>query len=126
MEVDILKKITAIVLIGLFSQFSMADQASASKAIVDILIGMNHFASDTQKAELMAIAADDSSGRGYIAIANAVHGIQHAPTAEGKEAMTRVMGAAQAPAEVKALAEIVLGFNHMASAEAQAVLEGMR
>ncbi|MBQ13056.1 MAG: hypothetical protein QGG67_13450 [Gammaproteobacteria bacterium] len=126
MKVGILKKITAIILIGLFSQFSLADQASASRTIVGILIGMNHFASDAEKAELMAVAADESLGRGYIMIANAVHDIQHAPTDEGKEVMNRIMGAAQAPAEVKALAEIVLGFSHSASAEAKAALEAMR
>jgi hypothetical protein len=119
---NITTKVLAIALSVLFSQVALADPASAGKTIAGILSGMNHFASDAQKAELAAIAADESSGRGMQLIASAVAGIQHAPTAEGKAAMEQIMGADQAPASTKALAKIVLEFNHMASADAKAVL----
>lgn len=116
------KKLIAILALGLFSQFSLADAASAQKSIAGILAGMNHFASDAQKAELASIAGDDSSGRGMQMIATAVSGIQHAPTDEGKASMNQIIGYDGASMEVKALAEVVLGFNHTASAEAKEAL----
>lgn len=116
------KKLIAIASIGLFSQFALADAASAQKSIAGILAGMSHFASDDQKAELASIAGDDSSGRGMQMIATAVSNIQHAPTDEGKASMNQIIGYANASAEAKALAEAVLGFNHMASDEAKEAL----
>ena len=125
MKFGMIKKLTAMVLIGLCSQMAMADPASARKTIAGILSGMNHFPNDAQKAELMAIAADESAGRGNQMIASAVHDIQHAPTAEGKAAMEQIIGSDAAPAEAKALAKVVLEFNHMASDDAKAVLAGL-
>lgn len=125
MKLGITKKLTAIVLMGLCSQMAMADPVSARKTIAGILTGMNHFASDAQKTELMAIAADSASGQGMQMIASAVHDIQHAATAEGKAAMEQIIAAEQAPAETKALAKVVLEFNHMTSDDAKAVLAGL-
>lgn len=116
------KKLITIALLTLFSQFAMADAASAQKTIAGILAGMSHFPNDAQKAELMAIAEDESSGRGMQMIATAVGNIQHAATAEGKASMNQIIGYDGAPAETKALAEVVLGFNHAASDEAKAAL----
>ncbi len=117
-------KLLVVAVASVFSQFALADAASAQKTIAGILAGMNHFPSDAQKAELMAISSDESSGRGNQLIASAVHDIQHAPTAEGKAAMQQIIDYPQAPAETKALAKVVLEFNHMASADAKAVLAG--
>ena len=122
MKSGIAKKLLVIASIGAFSQFALADVESARKSVAGIVASMNHFASDAEKAQLAAIAADDTSGQGMQMIATAVMNIQHAATAEGKEAMGQIMAAEQAPAEVKALAEIVMGFNHMASDEAKAAL----
>lgn len=122
MKLATTKKLIAIASIGLFSQFALADAASAQKNIAGILAGMNHFASDGQKAELASIAGDDSSGRGMQMIATAVSNIQHAPTDEGKASMNQIIGYDGASAEAKTLAEIVLGFSHAASAEAKAEL----
>ncbi|MDA1373020.1 MAG: hypothetical protein O2971_20030 [Proteobacteria bacterium] len=125
MKFGITKKLIAIVLIGLCSQLAMADPASARKTIAGILSTLNHFPSDAQKAELAAIAADESSGRGNVLIAGAVINMQHALNAEGKTAMEGIIAAEQAPAEAKALAKVALEFNHMASEEAKAVLAGL-
>lgn len=124
MKFDITKKLLAIVTIvsiGLFSQFSLAQDDSDLKTIAGIVVGMNHFPSDADKATLMGIA-ENSERRGIQLIATAVGNIAHAANAEGKEAMSRVIAAEQAPANVKAVAEVVLGFNHMASDDAKAVL----
>lgn len=124
-----MKKLTTkLLVIGIasaFSQFALADAASAQKTIAGILAGMNHFPSDAQKEELMAIAADDASGRGNQMIASAVHDIQHAATAEGKAAMQQIIDYPEAPEATKVLAKTVLEFNHMASDEAKAALAAL-
>ena len=69
---ELTRKIMLIALIGLFSQFSMADNASSAKEIADIVASLNHFPSDADKAALMAISADDSLSEGVRAMATAV------------------------------------------------------
>jgi hypothetical protein len=118
-------RLLVVAVASVFSQFALADAASAQKSIAGILAGMNHFPSDAQKEELMAIAADDTSGRGNQMIAAAVHDIQHAATAEGKAAMQQIIDYAEAPEGTKVLARTVLEFNHMASDEAKAALAGL-
>ena len=59
------------------------------------------------------------------ALANAVAEIQHSATADGKAAMETIVASDMAGAQEKALAEIVLGINHVPSAEAKASLQAM-
>lgn len=122
MKSGITKKLIAIVALGMFSQFALADEASAGKTIAGIVSGMNHFPNDAQKRELTAIVNDDASGRGMQMIATAVINMQHSATAEDKAAMQQIIDFDGAPANVKALAKVVMEFNHMASAEAKEVL----
>lgn len=125
MKLGIGKTLLTIGVVGLFSQISMADPASAQKTIAGILAGMNHFPSDAQKVELQAIADDEASGRGNQMIASAMINMQHAANAEGKAAMAQIIAYDGAPESTKALAKIVMEFNHMASAEAKEVLAGL-
>lgn len=111
-----------IALLGLISQFAMADNRSSATEIASIVASMNHFASDADKAKLMAIAADDSLAAGVRAMANAVHNIAHAANAEGKAAMASIVGNAESPDPAKTLAGIIASFNHMASADDKAKL----
>ena len=117
----------SIVLVALFSfnQIALADNDSAAKAIAGILVNLNHFPSDADKAVLMEIANDESNGQGFRAIARAVHNMQHAASAEDKELMGRIMAADQADPRAKALAEVVAGISHVASDDAKATLQAM-
>lgn len=112
-------KIMVIALIGFFSQFSMADNASSATEIAGIVVAMNHFASDADKAKLMAISADESLAGPVREMATAVANISHAATAEGKAAMAAIV-AGDAPDRAKVLAGVIAGFNHMASADDKA------
>ena len=125
MRISLTKKLLAIILMGVFSQVSLADNASATKTIAGILATLNHFPSDDDKASLMAIADDDGTGRAFRAVASAVSNIQHAATDDDKEIMNRIIASERAAADAKALAEIVLGLNHAASSEAKATLQAM-
>ncbi|MEX2131758.1 MAG: hypothetical protein WD772_09740 [Pseudohongiellaceae bacterium] len=116
-------KLLVILSLGMFSQFAMADNASATKTIAGILMNLNHFPSDADKAALMAIQNEEGTGPAFKAVAMAVHNMQHAATAEDKERLSQVVASDMAAAEAKTLAQIVLGMNHMASAEAKAQLQ---
>tara|TARA_B110000444_G_C18784323_1_gene569099 strand:+ start:1054 stop:1443 length:390 start_codon:yes stop_codon:yes gene_type:complete len=119
-----LQQFLLIAAIGLFSQFSVAQDANsaAAKQIAYIVASINHFPSATDKTTLAAISGDMALAQGVRDMASAVSNIQHAPTADGKAAMTTIQGNDQAPDRVKDLAGIIAGFSHMASADAKAQL----
>jgi hypothetical protein len=118
-----LKQLVAILLIGLFSQVSLAqDNGAALKQIADIVASLNHFPSDAQKATLAEISGNSGLAQGVRDMASAVANINHAATADGKEAMARIQGNAQAPDSAKALAGIIASINHTASDDAKAQL----
>ncbi len=108
-----------------FNQAVLADNDAAAKAIAEILVGLNHFPSDAEKAVLMDIAQDQSNGQGIRAVAQAVHDMQHSLSAESKEAMAQIMASDCADPRAKALAEIVSGINKMAGDQAKASLQAM-
>jgi hypothetical protein len=122
MKFEITKKIAVIVFIGLFSQFSMADNASAMREIAGIVATLNHFPSDADKAKLAAISADDSIAQGLRDMATAVANISHGANDEGKAAMARIIANDQAPDAAKSLAGIIANISHMPSDEAKATL----
>jgi hypothetical protein len=122
MQLALIKKVMIIAVLGLFSQFSMADNASALRDIAGIVASLNHFPSDADKATLMEISGDESLAGGIRDMATAVSNISHAANAEGKEAMARIVASDQAPDVAKSLAGIIASLNHTASAEAKATL----
>ena len=121
MKLALTRKILVIALFGLFSQFSMADNASSATEIAGILVAMNHFASDADKAKLMAISADESLAGPVREMATAVANIAHAANADGKAAMAAIQARTDGtPDRAKVLAGAIAGFNHMASADDKA------
>ena len=112
MKNTFLQKFLLIAAIGLFSQFSVAQDnpanAAAAKQIADIVASINHFPSDADKMALNAII-DDS------ALAGAIHAMA------SKTAMAALQ-ARPLPDRAKALAGIIASLNHTASADAKAEL----
>ncbi len=123
MKLAITRIIIVIALTGLFSQFSLAqDAGSALKQISDIVSSLNHFPSDGDKASLMTISDNESLPQGVRDMATAVASFGHSTNAEGKEAMARIMASDQAPDRAKSLAGIIADLNHTASADAKGTL----
>lgn len=132
MKIKTIRKLTAVTLIALFSQFSLAqgqgaggtDEAtmSAGMQLVDILASINHFPSDADKAVLVGIAGNDALPEGLRNMATVVSNINHAASAEGKAMMTSMQASDAVPEPAKLLAGIIANFNHMASPEAKATL----
>ena len=126
MKSALIKKVVLVASIGLFSQLALAqDNASAVRDIAGIVASMNHFASDADKAKLMAISEDSSLAQGVRDMAMAVAHIQHAAPAEDKATMNALASNEQVPEGARALAGIIANFNHMASADAKAQLAQM-
>lgn len=119
MKITLIRKIMAVALLGLFSQFSMADNASSATEVAGILVGMNHFASDADKAKLATIAADDSLAQAVRDMASATANLNHASNDADKALMAGIVAAEQAPERAKVLAAAISGFNHAASADAK-------
>jgi DNA gyrase inhibitor GyrI len=126
MKNTFLQKFLLIAAIGLFSQFTVAQDnaanAAAAKQIADIVASINHYPSDADKMALNAIIQDSSLSGGIHAMASAVVNIEHGANAEGKTAMAALQANAEAPDRAKALAGIIASLNHTASADAKAEL----
>ena len=125
MKNTFLQKFLLIAAIGLFSQFSVAQDnpanAAAAKQIADIVASINHFPSDADKMALNSIIDDSALAGAIHAMASAVVNIEHATNAEGKTAMAALQ-ARPLPDRAKALAGIIASLNHTASADAKAEL----
>ena len=126
MKITLIRKFTAVALIALFSQFSLAQGAGeadeATMQLVDILASINHFPSDADKAALADIAGNDALPEGLRNMATVVSNISHAASAEGKAMMASMQASDAVPEPAKVLAGIIANFNHMASDEAKAAL----
>lgn len=121
MKNTILRKVFVLAIIGLFSQFAAAQDASsaAAKQIADIVVSLNHFPSDADKATLAEISGNTALAQGVRDMATAVSNIQHAANAEGKAAMAALQAAADTPDRGKVLAGIIENLNHVASPDAK-------
>ena len=123
MKITLIRKLVAVALIALFSQFSPAqDAGGAIKQIADIVASINHFPSDADKAALADIAGNDVLPEGLRNMATAVSNISHAASAEGKAMMAGIQANGEAPDRAKSLAGIIASLNHMPSDEAKATL----
>jgi hypothetical protein len=116
-------KILAFVTASLFAQMALAaDDAASAEEIARIVMSMNHFPSDADKATLMAIAQDESLAQGVRDMAATVAEIQHFPNDAGKAKMASLVAAEDTPERGKVLAGIISNFMHMVSAEDKATL----
>lgn len=110
--------------IGL-SPLVAADDASATRTIARVLLGLNHFPSEAEQTALMSVANDESNSRAFRVLATAVHNIRHAATEDDREAVSAVLSSPRATPTARALAQIVLEFNHAVSDAARARLQEM-
>ncbi|NKB32087.1 MAG: hypothetical protein GKR91_03220 [Pseudomonadales bacterium] len=124
MKSRLYKKLLALALVVVVSpSLFAADNASATKTIAGVLVNLNHFPSDGEKAELAALSEDDGVGRAFRAIANAVANMQHAVSADDKDIMNRIIASERAHANAKLFAEILLDLNHTANDETKVRLQ---
>ncbi len=99
--------------------------SSAVREMAGIVMHLEHYPSDAEKARLKAIAADkDSTGQERV-IATAIANLKHQVAAGDVDKLKKVAGDMSAPAEVRDLAGIVLNISHMPSSADKSKLEVM-
>ncbi len=124
MKITFVRTLMAIVLMGFFTQVSVAqdENENALKEVADIVTSINHFPSDADKAALANIAANETLPQGIRDMATTVANIAHVANDEGKVAMARIQASDNAPDRVKVLAGMIASFNHMLSKEEKTTL----
>ena len=111
---------------GLMLGAQSALAASAPvREMAGIMMHLNHYPSDAEKARLSAIVADKGSTGQERVIATAISNLEHKVAAGDVDKLKQVMGDMSAPAEVRDLAGIVLNISHKPSAADKSKLEMM-
>lgn len=86
-------------------------------AMASVVMELQHFPSDDQKAALAKIADDSSYSEAERQIATAIANIQHKVSAEDSERLAAIAADESLPESLRTLAKVVMGINHMPSAE---------
>ena len=99
--------------------------SAAVREMAGIMMHLEHYPSDAEKARLNAIAADQGSSAQERVIATAMLNLKHHAAAGDVDKLKMVSGDISAPVEVRELAGIVLSLNHMPSTADKGKLETM-
>lgn len=112
--------------VGLMLGAQAALAASAAvRDMAGIMMHLEHYPSDAEKAKLKAIVDDKGSTEQERVIATAITNLNHKVAAGDADKLKKVVGDMSAPAEVRDLAGIVLNINHMPSAADKSKLQMM-
>jgi len=84
-------------------------------AMAGILLKLNHFASDPEKATLKQIVDDKAASEYEKTVAQALINVQHTATAADKTKLEALVKDPKAPEAAKTIATAILGVNHMAT-----------
>ncbi len=95
----------------MISSLTFADTA-VTRTMADITMKLNHYASDSEKQTLAAIAKSDDSSESEITVATAISNMKHQVTAGDKEKLHSIITDDSAPADLRALASILISINH--------------
>ena len=99
--------------------------STAVREMAGIVMNLNHYPSDAEKAKLKVIAAGKGSTEQERVIATAISNLEHKVAAGDAEKLKQVTGDMSAPAEVRELADIILKISHKPSKEDKRKLETM-
>jgi len=111
--------------LGAFGAWAGEGQARGSdpvKKMAGILIDMNHYPAEADKAKLQAIANSEAASVHERTLANAILGIEHTPADNAKTELRQIAEDESAPQDVRDLAQAVLGFQHKPGDEGKKLL----
>ena len=117
---------TAVALVALLitGQPASADTSAAS-TLAGILLTMQHFPSEEQKATLETIASDEQVDKDLRIIAGAISNIQHQVPDEEHAALQAIVDDPSASEAAKTLAAAALAFKHQLPAENSTALQAL-
>ncbi|MEO8332223.1 MAG: hypothetical protein ABI479_07290, partial [Gallionella sp.] len=120
------KMLCLVSLLGLMLGSQSALAASAAvREMAGIMVHLEHYPSDAEKAKLKSIVDNKGSTEQERVLATAISNLKHKAAASDQDKLKHVMDDASAPAEVRDLAGIVLNISHMPSAADKGKLEKM-
>ena len=115
--------VSALLLLAVVAMPVVAQESTAVKTVAGILLTVNHFPSDTEKATLEKLAAASTTTESEKVLIEAFVNLQHSVPAADKEKLEAIVADQDASASVKSLATILGRFLHMASDADKAMLE---
>lgn len=97
----------------------------AVREMAGIMLHLEHYPGDAEKARLNAIVADKGNSVQERTLAMAMLNLKHHAAAGDVDRLKQLSTDMSAPAEVRELARIVLNLNHMPSTADKGKLESM-
>ncbi|MGE0623469.1 MAG: hypothetical protein AB7I04_12940 [Pseudomonadales bacterium] len=116
---------TVAIFVLLITGQPVAADTPVASTLADILLTMQHFPSDAQKATLEDIAANEQVEKDLRIIAGAIGNIQHRVPDEERASLQAIVDDPSASEAAKSLASAALGFNHQLSADGRAALTAL-
>lgn len=107
--------ISALAVFLSFSGQIFAGEAAPVKTMADIMLKLNHYPSDGEKATLREIVHSKDASDTQKALATAMINLQHKVSSQDVPKLKSVMQDNNASAGEKALANIIIGLNHSPS-----------
>ena len=117
-------KLLAILCFSVGGYAPSAFAGDAVSTMAKIVGSLQHFPSDADKAALAEITAGDSSAS-IKAVASAIAGISHKVGSADNKALEAIAANEAEPANLRELATIVVGVNHIPNAEAKVALAAL-
>lgn len=96
-------------------EVEVREEKSTERELADLILNVQHFASESQKETLMEIAGDSNNSEALRTIATALHEMQHSPSAAHEATLRDIVADDTASNEERLLAEVLAAFNHTAS-----------
>jgi hypothetical protein len=92
-----------------------AAESKAVQTMAGILMKLNHFATDPEKAQLKAIVDDKTTTPAEKTVAQALINVQHKVADADKPKLEALVKDKATPDSIKTLSEVILGLNHTPS-----------
>lgn len=94
-------------------------------AMAEVVVNLQHFPSDEQKAALAKIADDSSYSEAERQVATAISNLAHKVSAEDSERLAAIAANESLHESLRTLAKVLIGINHMPSADDKATLASL-
>lgn len=113
--------VCTVLLTGIQSVYAASD---AVKTMAGIMMGLNHYPSDSEKETLKGIVGGTAT-EAEKAMATAMMNLQHQATAADKAKLQKLIDDDATPGPVRALAKIIANINHKPSSADKKVLKDL-
>jgi hypothetical protein len=117
----ILPVLLSLVLSGGYGMVQAADNATHTMAA--ILLKLNHYPSEAEKATLQKIVDDKAATAPEQAVAQSLIHLQHHVSAEDKPKLQAIVDDKTAPADLRDMSKIIISLNHTPSAAEKETLQ---